>query len=63
MTDHGTGTMYKYGCRCPKCKTAQNTYIRGYRARRRQQLMEDDPNFVVDVEGEPVRGRDALEAV
>lgn len=41
----GTNTTYVAGCRCDKCRTAHNAYIRDYRARK-QAAGKKDPDLI-----------------
>lgn len=34
--EHGTRTSYRYGCRCPRCGSAEAEYMRDYRHNRRR---------------------------
>ncbi len=39
FTKHGTGRMYKHGCRCKICVENMRTYKREHRKRKKQQIM------------------------
>lgn len=46
---HGERRMYQKGCRCEKCEIANNAYLAGYAAGRKERKKEKtDGNFEVD---------------